>query len=184
MVEKTLTSEEERLYTRIYSDYRDSIFRYIFARTRNEDIAVEVTSNVFIKLFKNFHTINQVTVRAWLYAVARNALVDYWRKQKNNAISVDDEFWELNTDGVHDDSVEETVKNELQKEVLKKVISKFSGKDREILTLRIYDELQFDEIAEVVKLSEGSVKMKYYRAVEKIAPIVDKRTVKLVSLLI
>ncbi|HOU75821.1 MAG TPA: RNA polymerase sigma factor [Candidatus Dojkabacteria bacterium] len=184
MVDEFLTYVEERLYTRIYNQYRDSIFRYVCARCNNEDIAIEITSNVFIKLFKNFHSINFETVRAWLYAVARNCLVDYWRSNKVNLVSADDEFWELNSSDSNENSVETEVKKELQKDMLKSVIKKCVPKDREVLSLRIYDELSFAEIAQILKLNEGEVKMRYYRAVKKITQIIDKKSIKLVFFLI
>lgn len=184
MVDEFLTSVEEKLYTRIYNQYRDSIFRYIWARCNNEDIAIEITSNVFIKLFKNFHSIKFETVRAWLYTVARNGLVDYWRSKKTNVISADDEFWEINSSESEESSVEVVVSKDLQKELLKNVIKKCSPKDREILSLRIYDELSFFEISKVLKINEGDAKMRYYRAVKKVTQIIDKKNLKLILFLI
>src|SRR5215472_6898380 len=64
----------------IYREYGDAVFRYTLRSVGNRELAEDVTSEVFLELYRNRDTVDAGKLPAWLFTVARNRLVDYWRK--------------------------------------------------------------------------------------------------------
>lgn len=77
----------------IISQYYDEIVAYFCMRVNSEDDAYDLTQDVFFALVEQFQTINDYKVRAWLYSVAHNILVDYYKANKRaNTTLVELEF--------------------------------------------------------------------------------------------
>jgi RNA polymerase sigma-70 factor, ECF subfamily len=159
-----LSKTEEIEYTKVYRQYHEDILRYVYSRVNSKEQAVDITSVVFVKLFTNWRDIEQDTVRAWLYTVAKNQLIDYYRSKKED-ISLEDRFYQLSDT---ENNTEDKAIKDIKKDKLAKAISSLGKVDKEILNLRIYEELTFKEISVVVEMSKGAVKMRYYRAVDKL----------------
>lgn len=159
-----LTKSEEAMYTKLYKQYRKDILNYVYSRTRDADVALEVASKVFIKLFTNWRNIKQETARAWLYTVAKNEMMDHFRS-KSRTTSLDDEIFEERVPA-GGENVEKLAEIDIKSQKVKEVVKGFQPKAREIFALKIYDELTFAEIAEVMGINEGAVKMMYYRSLE------------------
>src|ERR1035438_1971168 len=63
-----------------YRDYVDAVFRYTLRSVGNRELAEDITSEVFLELFRNRDSVDAGKLPAWLFTVARNRSVDYWRK--------------------------------------------------------------------------------------------------------
>lgn len=157
------------MYTKVYKSYREEIFRFVYSRIHSREIATDIASKVFVKLFTKFRTIRHETVRAWLYQVARNEMIDYFRARKQT-VSLEEEFFEDVSSG---DDAAGKVEKEIQSDKLKKIMGKLLPKSREIVTLRVYEELSFKEISDVMNITEGSAKMMYYRAIDKLSELLN-----------
>ncbi|MCO5219182.1 MAG: sigma-70 family RNA polymerase sigma factor [Thermomicrobiales bacterium] len=69
----------------IYERYADPVYRMCLRAAGDPDVADDLTATVFLKAFErldNYHPRPDSTFRAWLFAVARNALLDYWRRNR------------------------------------------------------------------------------------------------------
>ena len=71
-----LTSEFEATYR----DYVNAVFRYTLRSVGNRELAEDITSEVFLELYRNRDSVDAGKLPAWLFTVARNRSVDYWRK--------------------------------------------------------------------------------------------------------
>jgi RNA polymerase sigma-70 factor, ECF subfamily len=63
-----------------YRDYVDAVFRYTLRSVGNRELAEDITSEVFLELYRNRDSVDAGRLPAWLFTVARNRSVDYWRK--------------------------------------------------------------------------------------------------------
>ena len=63
-----------------YRDYVDAVFRYTLRSVGNRELAEDITSEVFLELYRNRDSVDAGKLPAWLFTVARNRSVDYWRK--------------------------------------------------------------------------------------------------------
>jgi RNA polymerase sigma-70 factor (ECF subfamily) len=165
------------------------VFSYVLYKVRTYAVAEDITSDAFLKLFKELQQNSDVEKYsvAWLYRVASNLIVDYKRSSYYNKTSTETEEQEKR--GMHSDSesndsdvfiseyndqLQALSQDEAQKFVLESLVQ-LQQEDQEVIELRLYQELPFKEIAVILESTEGAVKMKYGRAIEKLKVLVDKR---------
>jgi len=68
-------------FDRIYSQHLDAVFRFVLARVGRRDVAEDIASEVFLTLHRNWKQLKPSQLPAWLFTVARNLSVNYWRRQ-------------------------------------------------------------------------------------------------------
>src|SRR3989344_2331792 len=76
-------SGENTAFGELYELCFDKIYRFVYFRVGHKEIAEDLTEEVFIKAFENLHTLNQSSsFEAWLYQIARNKVIDYYRSKQ------------------------------------------------------------------------------------------------------
>ncbi|NCB20502.1 MAG: sigma-70 family RNA polymerase sigma factor [Clostridia bacterium] len=149
-------------FARLYDTYIKQIYNFIFYKTMHQQIAEDICADVFLKAWKNLDQFKSGSFQAWLYSIARNAVIDHYRSSKE--IKNIEDCWDLSAD---EDLLTKT--DELiQIERIKEIISSLKLLDREILTMRFWQELSFAEIAEYLGKEEGAIKMACMRAIKKL----------------
>lgn len=138
-------------FNNIYEEYYDTIFRRISYLTGDEHVAEDLTQEVFIKLYNN--PPSHENVIAWLNKVAANISYNYLRDRKNHDRK-NEVIYEGEADNVV--SIEEVAISNLEKELVKKVLDMMSLRDRMCLLLK-FSGYKYSEIAEVVGVDKNSV---------------------------
>jgi len=142
----------------LYDVFVKKIYDFVYYKTLNKEVAEDIVSLVFTKAWQKIDQFKEGNFAAWLYKIARNTIVDYYRQEKGN-VNIDD-CWDL-SDG-HDFLAK--VDTDLHLERLKEVFTTLNSRDRDILIMRFWQELSFAEIAERLDKKEGAVKMACGRA--------------------
>jgi len=146
----------------LYDSYVEKIYRFIYYKTHHKETAEDLTSDTFLKALEKINSFKEGSFQAWLFKIARNTVIDYYRKKKS-VLNIDD-VWDLGkTDNI--------VKDLEMKEKLEKVydsFSKLNSIQREIVLLRIWEDMPYKEIAEIVGKKEGACKMIFTRAISKL----------------
>ncbi|QCK15753.1 RNA polymerase sigma factor [Mangrovivirga cuniculi] len=146
----------------IYKKYYKPLFRMVISKTRDPDITADILSGVFCKALHKLPSFEcrGKSIYFWLYRIAVNECMQYFRKTgKVRHVEIE------NASGLFD---EISVFSDEQNIRLKKSLEKLSEKELQIIELRFFDGLKFQEIAEVISKNEGSCKMRLYRALEKL----------------
>jgi RNA polymerase sigma-70 factor (ECF subfamily) len=148
----------------LYDAYFKKIYNYIFYRTHDKAIVEDLTSITFSKAISGLSGFDERkgNFSAWLYRIARNSLYDYFRTKK---ITFSIELAESVSDG---SDTEGAVANREFSDNVKKLLETLSADQREIVTMRIWDDLSYKEIAEVMGKSEASCKVGFHRAMVKL----------------
>lgn len=150
--------------TQIYQTFQKPLLYYIMRNVSQKDVAEDILQEVFLKAYKNFDTLKEKqNIQAWLYKIASNTLIDYFRKkrlptQENNEIMIDEE---------HNS---EMVIEELDC-CLKNFIEKLPTKQKEILTAVYFEEYSLVEYAQHHQLNLSTVKSQAKRAKEKLKEV-------------
>ncbi len=146
----------------LYDTYIKRIYDFIFYKTLNVELAEDITSTVFVKAWQNLSQFKSGSLVAWLYTIARNAVVDYYRRDKAH-LNIDD-CWDL-----HDkkDFIAE-VDHNLYLDKVREAMVNLKSEERDILIMRFWQELSFSEIAERLNKKEGAVKMACNRALQSL----------------
>ncbi|MFA5133417.1 MAG: sigma-70 family RNA polymerase sigma factor [Patescibacteria group bacterium] len=159
--------QEEELakeFGKIYDQYIKKIYNFVYYKTHHKETAEDLASVTFAKAWERFNTFDQKKgfVSAWLYKIARNTVIDHYRAQKFE-YDVDD-VWDLS--GNEDIPLDTETK--LKLEEVRKHIKFLNSSERDILIMRVWQELSYKEIAEILGKSEASCKMAFSRALARL----------------
>lgn len=156
----------------VYEKYVNLVFRSIYSRVRNKHIAEDITSEVFLKIVRNWERFNsqKASVGTWIFTITRNTLIDYFRRgnNKTNSIDTEDELEEI-CNKTH----EEYVQIDIDTERVYKAIDKLNELEQQLILLRYISEMSYEEIATETKLNINTVGVKLLRAVNKLQKILD-----------
>lgn len=155
---------ELEYFSEVYEHFAQKIYSFLFHKTFNHALAEDLTSDTFIKALNKIQSFkaNKGPFQAWLFTIARNTLIDHYRSHKETQ-SIED-AWQMPVEEKSTHSTEIS----LLKEVLQEKMLHLSPEQREILTLRFWQDLSFKEIAQILKKTEGSVKVAASRAVKSL----------------
>jgi len=170
-----LQDKDKEAFIKAYDLYLDSIYRFIFFKVGSKEEAEDLTSSVFLKTWDYIQT-NKLkefkTLKSLLYKVARNTVIDYYRKQNQRQEISLDQGEEMTIDIV-DEKADPVGAFELASdfESLEKKLSELKDEYREIILLKYVDELSIAEIANVLNKSQGNVRVLIFRAVNALKKV-------------
>lgn len=148
----------------LYDRYLDKIYRFIYYKTFSKELSEDITSDVFHKAFERIASFDaeKGTFSQWIYRIARNAVIDHYRTVKKH-VPIEDAY-----DLGEEDTTVETHDVLLTLGKVKEYMESLSPRQREIIMLRIWEELSYREIAERIGGTEDSAKMAFSRAMKTV----------------
>ena len=175
--ETGLNANNPQDFRKIYDANIQLLFKVSYRIVNDEEVAEDIVHDSFIKMNEKklvFQTLDDA--KFWLIRVVKNGSLNYV-KRKSNEKKVYERF--LYEDHRKQSSGEEDyLKKETQQQTIQ-ALNKLPEKLREILILREYAELNYKEIARVLGITEGNVKIRVFRAREQLAKIIGEDNVYL-----
>jgi RNA polymerase sigma-70 factor (ECF subfamily) len=158
---------QKEIFEQAYVDLADSIFRYIYFRVFDRDIAKDLTQETFYKVWDYLAKDKEIdNIKAFTYRTAHNIVVNSIRDKKAT-VSIDDLKETINFD-IADTQQEET---KIQSENIASVLDSFkilTEQDAELMRLRYIDGLSIQEISVISSMSENSISVRIHRLLEKL----------------
>ena len=144
-------------FEKLYNNYNKLIYSIAYSILKNKQDAEDVAQIVFEKLYSidkdKLPTRNE---SSWLYSVTKNETINYLKHNKNN-IDLDSIY------NIEDDNNE--INKIIDQDSYNRLIDKLNDKEKEIISLKIVSNLSFEEIGKLLKEPTGTIKWKYYKAV-------------------
>jgi len=171
LIQQALTGEQNA-FSRLRQKYHDAIFNLIYRMIREKDEVEDLTQEAFIKAFASLSTFNnEYAFSTWLYKIATNNCIDYIRRKKLQTFSIDKPIESKESDFTFElpDSTYEPDKEMIssqRKKLLDDAINSLPPKYRQVIVMRHREELEYQEIAKILKLPLGTVKAHIFRARE------------------
>lgn len=137
------------------NDEYDKIYKYCYFKTHNKDIAEDLTQETFLKYFAQSSYINRGKALAYLYTIAKNQCIDYFRKTSTLELS----------EGIADKNITDNLETKLS---VSHAIMKLDKEEQELILLRYTNELQIGEIAKVLKISRFAVHRRLNNAIKEL----------------
>lgn len=148
----------------LYSAAFDRIFKFIYYRVSHTETAEDLTEEVFIKAFKNLHKVKKAaSFQPWLYQIARNTVIDYYRSKKETV-----ELSEVENTLEYESTVIDTLSLEGDQKLLLSLLAELPAEQRIVIKLKFFEELSNPEIAELLHKSEGAIRVIQFRALTKL----------------
>jgi len=172
-----LSRRDKKHFGPLYKHYVRHIMTFFSTRLRNKELCEELTSQTFEKALKGLDNFQWqgVSFSAWLYRIAHNTLVDYYRKnnKRNKTINMAEN---IDLEDKNSLSVVEEVEIAFEQEYLKKLLEELSGREKEIIYMKFYDGYTNRIIAELMSLSETNVGTIVYRAIRKLRSMYSQKS--------
>jgi len=164
---------DQKAYAVLMNRYRNSIFHMMLKMVSNREDADDLTIEAFGKAFHKLHSYApNYAFSTWLFKIAINNCIDHIRKKRIKLLSIDDPI-EHNSDNDYSNNIKSTALNPEQSMVreqrvylMRTVLTKLSDKYRQMIELRYFEELSYDEIAVKLDIPLGTVKAQLFRAKE------------------
>lgn len=160
-------------FQEFYSTHINDVYRYAYFKTSNQETAEDVTSEAFLRMLSSDKWAEIQNKKAWVLGIARNIVYETYREK---AKPVDSDQGELDSTPEQDYSPETEAVEDGLIELVKSKVSELDELTREIIVLRVWEELKFAEIAEVVELKKSATKLRYYRGIEQLKQSLDEDT--------
>lgn len=145
----------------LYERHKKALYGFFYKMCRSVSVSEDLVQNVFTNILKSKHTfVGNGQFITWMYHIARNVLHDHYRKNKQAQLHVSPDQTEELTDGVdlaHKVEAEQTIDHLFQ------AIELLNKEQREILIMSRFENLKYQQIADILGCSEGAVKMKVRR---------------------
>lgn len=152
----------------IYKEYFETVNKYLFCLTHNNDISEELTQETFYKAVKKINTYKgSCKMSVWLCQIAKNLWYDYCRKHKRIVNIEENELFDIQAI----ENVEEQVVSNDEKILLYRKMQKLDEKTREVMYLRITGELSFKEIGLILNQTENWARVTFYRGKQKLKEV-------------
>ena len=180
LVNRALKEGDSSAYNELLHLYRDPLYFMLYEKVNDQEVAKDLTIESLGKAFKKLHLYTpDFTFSTWLFTVAKNHCIDYLRKKNLPTTSINNIMF--NNDGKRTSF--DIISNELMPDqemeksqriaILRQIVNKLKPKYRELVKLRYFKEMSYDEISEALEIPIGTVKAQLYRSREQLFKILS-----------
>ena len=170
--------EKVEAFNEIVLRYKDKLINFLFRYTGSREEAEDLAQDTFLKLYKSKHLYKEIAkFSTWFYTIAINIAKTNLRKKKNySSISISDfdpdgeKDFDLKADVL---SPEDTAQAGIENEFIQNAINSLDDKFKEVIILRDIQDMDYEEIAEIMKLPLGTVKSRINRGREKLKELLQ-----------
>lgn len=153
----------------LFDRHQRVLFDYFVRMTGSGAAADDLVQDVFFRMLKYRATFrDQSRFKGWMFHIARNARVDYYKKRRAEVLLP--ELGEDNIDGGSATPCRE-LEHEEQTTLLERALFKLDAEKREILVLSRYQDMKYDQIAQLMDCEVGTIKTRVHRALKELRQI-------------
>lgn len=156
----------------LYERYVDAIFRFVYVRTQDRTVTEDVCSEVWLRVVRAIpdYTASGNGFPAWLYTIARNSIMDTFRRSTRKPETPTGDMLNLDSPSMEVGPEEAAIRTHVATE-LAKHLAKLPAKQSQCVTLRFFEGLTVAETASVMGVSTNVVKSTQHRALKALAKI-------------
>lgn len=157
----------------VYNDYHDKVLNYIKGKVNSAEDAEDICSDVFLKVQKKLAEYDEgkAGVSTWIYTIARNSVIDFYRTHKE-ADELTDEMAAVLASGEETDSA---VLNRETLQELAEALKKLNDEERAVIVLHYYEGLSLTDIGKRTGLSYGQVKLRHGSALKRMEKLLSAK---------
>ena len=178
LIRSALDKGDQKAYAQLMERYRDSVYFMLLKMVNNKDDADDLTIEAFGKAFKRLDQYAPTyAFSTWLFKIATNNCIDFIRRKKMVVYSIDKKIENADGDQMSVDikamelNPEENMVKKQKVLLMRSVVDKLKPRYKQLVEMRYFEELSYEEISEKLDLPLGTVKAQLFRAREFLANI-------------
>ena len=176
---KKIRKGNKAAFEELMRKYNRKIFNFIIRMVRNDEVAVELTQDFFIKIYTVIDKYNfEYKFTTWAYRICYNLVIDHIRKNQMQMESLDGDAVSqkeiISSENYVKDDGFRILSDEEVKTHLWKLVDGIPLKFKEVILLRYIQELKYEEIADISGLPVGTVKNRIFKAKEILKQEIEK----------
>jgi RNA polymerase sigma-70 factor, ECF subfamily len=159
----------EQALAALYNHYFERVYRFIYYRVSHKETAEDLTEEVFVKLFKNLRSLQQPKAfEGWLFQIARNLVIDYYRSKKA-VVPLE----EIENTLEYETNIVDLVNLQMEQTIFIKLLKELSPEQQQVIKLKFLEDIDNEAIAQVMKKTEGAIRVIQHRAIAKLKELTD-----------
>lgn len=180
LIKRALENGDTHAYNELMQLYRDPLYFMLYEKVSDQELAKDLTIESLGKAFNKLHLYTpEYTFSTWLFTVARNHCIDYLRKNKLSTISIDKMM--INESGKStsfdlksmDLNPEQKLEKKQRIAILRQVVDQLKPNYRNLVKLRYFKEMTYEEISKSLNIPIGTVKAQLHRSREQLFKIMS-----------
>lgn len=160
---------EKEAFGLLYQKYFQKIYRYCKINLKNDELAKDICQESFVKAYKklkDFKTEGQWSIQSFLFTIARNLMIDLSRKKREERI---EEYEDIqSSENLYDDFER---KQNISR--VRSVLEKLDDTDKQIVILRYFEEMSSIEVAKILNMKDGALRVRTFRVMQKIKDLYE-----------
>jgi RNA polymerase sigma-70 factor (ECF subfamily) len=165
------------MFSRLIDNYKNMVYNLAYRMSNNSHEAEDISQEAFLRAYQSLARFNpSYKFSTWLYQITLNIVRDKFKKKEIDSVSLDtpietddSEFYPQPADSTN--NPEQIITQQEDAQIIQKAILSLPLKYREVIILRHLQDLSYIEIANILKLPQGTVKVRLYRAREQLRKI-------------
>lgn len=164
--------QREEAFSMLVEKYRQRLYWHLRKMVLVHEDADDLLQNTFIKVWKNLGNFRgDSALFTWLYRIATNEALNHLNKKRTELLNSFDDLESVMSGQLDEDPLFNG--DEIQKRLQKSILT-LPDKQRLVFNMKYFDEMKYEEMAEILNTSVGALKASYFHAVRKIEALIDK----------
>lgn len=162
--------EDEKAFIGLYDQYASQIYRFICLKTNSSHDSEDLTSEVFLRCWKTANSVTSLlNPRAFLYQIARNLVIDYYRKKPRADLVIDEEKEKI-LENIPSQELDlgENLAKESDLAQIRKALVKIKPDYQDLILWHYIDDFSIKEIAQVLERPEPTIRVQLHRALKSL----------------
>lgn len=151
-----IKSWNTEIYSDLYDKYVDKIYNFVYLKTFSVSDSEDITSEVFFNAYDKIDSFKEkswATFQSWIYKIAYNKVIDFYRNKKENTSfeEVEDFLW-------YNEELSKSIDNKDKLKEIFEYINTLKKEHKEVLIMRFWEDLNYKEISHITSMSENNCK--------------------------
>ncbi len=158
-------NQKQALFHKLFEEYQDAIFRFVFFRVGGRQTALDITQDTFVRLWGYIAKGGAIEhEQAFVYRIAKNAVIDYYKKSKSSSL---EDLLDSGFEPQTNNHSEEILKNDDIK-MVQGLLEELDEESRQIIFLRYTEEKPIEEIATLFNKTTNAMTVRIHRIIQKL----------------
>lgn len=158
-------------FARLYDEFAEKLYRFIYFRVGHKEVAEDILSDTFVKAWQKISQVSSPSsLSGWLYQIARNNVIDYYRIKKDFLPL--DEIVDFLADAVNP---VDTANLSLEQAKTIEVMKALTFEQQAVIKYKFFEDLSNEEIAQILNKTEGAIRVIQHRAIIRLKELIGDK---------